>query len=135
MSKGFDILLEDASLGSNNAMGVGGSGMNMKPQKVTFMDLFDHYKQQSGDGGKAPPLQPYPTDSGVLDAIADSYVKLQDAKSGFLTAAKNPIIKDNPPALKATGKIYKKLEKAQKIILSLQSDLDDLVIDNIKEAS
>jgi len=131
MKEEFDTLLEDASLGSNNAMGVGGSGMNLKPQKVTFMDLFDHYKKQKHDedDGKAPGLKPYPTDTTVLEAIADSYIKLQDAKSGMLTAAKNPIIKDNKKALQAAGGVYKKLEKAQKIILSLQADLDDLTID------
>lgn len=131
MKEEFDTLYEDATLGSNNAMGVGGTGMNLKPQKVTFMDLFDHYKKQKSeqDEGKAPTLKPYPTDTTVLEAIADSYVKLQDAKSGMLEAAKNPVIKDNKPALKAAAGVYKKLEKAQKIILSLQSDLDDLTIE------
>jgi hypothetical protein len=131
MKEEFDTLLEDTTLGSNNAMGVGGTGMSLKPQKVTFMDLFDHYKKQKADGeeGKAPTLQPYPADSGVLEAISDSYVKLQDAKSGMLEVAKNPIVKDNKPALKAAANVYKKLQKAQKIILSLQSDLDGLTID------
>lgn len=132
MKEEFDTLLEDTTLGSNNAMGVGSSGMNMKPQKVTFMDLFDHFKKQQADGdeGKAPKIYPYPTDTGIIEAVADAYIKLQDAKSGMLTAAKNPIIRDNKPAIKAAGMVYKKLEKAQKLILSLQSDIEDLTIDD-----
>lgn len=132
MKEEFDTLLEDTTLGSNNAMGVGTSGQNLKPQKVTFMDLFDHWKRQQADGeeGKAPKIHPYPTDTGIIEAVADAYIKLQDAKSGMLTAAKNPIIRDNKPAIKAAGKIYKKLETAQKIILSIQSDIEDLTIDD-----
>ena len=126
----FDLLCEDFTLGSNNAMGVGDTGMNLKPEKkqITFFDLLDQAQKMKDEKNETTPTGPYPIQYNVTEDLADAYARLSDAGSKFRQATQNPVISDNPRALKITVKMYKKIKKAQDIIRSFTDDLNDLTI-------
>ena len=126
----FDLLYEDFTLGSNNSMGVGDTGMNLKPEKkqITFFDLLDQANKMREEESTAPPITPYPIQYNVTEDLADAYTRLADAASKFRQATKNPVVSDNPKALKTTVKMYKKIKKAQAIIKSFTTDLDNLTV-------
>ena len=126
----FDLLCEDFQLGSNNALGVGDSGMALKPEQkqFTFLDLMDQLNKMKDDPGKAGNVTPYPIQYNVNEDLADAYVRVAEAKGKFRQALNNPVVGDNPKAKKTTIKLYKKAEKIQEIIKSIAEDLDDLAV-------
>lgn len=125
----FQLLYEDLTLGSNNAMGVGSSGMNMKPEKqqITFFDLIDQADKMK-ESKPSTSTGPYPIQCNVNDDLADAYVRLADVIQKFYMSIKNPVVRDNKPARKVVVKMIKKARKAQEIIKSFSDDLDKLQI-------
>lgn len=125
----FQILYEDLTLGSNNALGVGDSGMNLKPEKrqITFFDLIDQADKMK-ETKPSTSTGPYPIQVNVNDDLADAYVRLADAVQKFYSSINNPVVRDNKPARKVILKMIKKARKAQNIIKSFTEDLSHLEI-------
>jgi len=124
----FDMFTEDLTTGSNNSLGVGTTGMELKSKKVSFLDLIDHYNKMQIGGGQAPPVVAYPIQDDVTEHIADAYTSLQEVGRRFKLAAQNPVIKDNQKALNTTKKIYTKVKKIQAALKTIGDDFADLIV-------
>jgi len=128
-------LFEDLQVGSNNYLGVGGgpgqSAMQLKPGKVTLMDLVKQAKDWEGEMEKAPNRLPYPLQDGLSDQLGQLYVDCTHIKDKVAEYEKFSIIKDNETAKKVTMKIIKKLATIGSAIQSVVKDIDDLAVPGI----
>jgi hypothetical protein len=125
-----ETLFEDLQAGSNNFMGVGKgpgqSAMQLKPAKITLMDLISQAKDWENQMGKAPNRLPYPLQDGLGDQLGDLYVKSIDIKNKVAESGKFSIIKDNEKAYKAVQRIHKKLSAIGAAIQDVVDDIDNL---------
>lgn len=126
------VLFEDLQIGSNNYMGVGKgpgqSAMQLKPQKVTLLDLIKQAKNWEEEMGKAPNRLPYPLQDGLSEQIGDLYVKTVEIRSKVAESAKYSIIKDNESAYKSVKNVHTKLSKICDAIKDVVADLDGLSV-------
>lgn len=124
------VISEDATMGSSNYLGVGkGAGqsaMQLKPGRVTLMDLVKQAQDWENEMGKAPNRLPYPLQDGVCERIGDLYVDVMDIKNLVAQSAVHSIIKDNKTANEAVKKVHKKLSVIGAAIKDIVSDLDNL---------
>ena len=125
-----DTLFEDLQVGSNNFMGVGKgpgqSSMQLKPQKITLMDLIKQAQDWESEMGKAPNRLPYPLQDGLGEQLGDLYVKSVEIKNKVAESAKFSIIKDNERANEAVQRIHKKLSAVGAAIQDIVEDIDNL---------
>jgi hypothetical protein len=125
-----NILFEDLQMGSNNYLGVGKgpgqSAMQLKPGKVTLLDLVKQAHEWENEMGKAPNRLPYPLQDGLSDQLGQLYVDASTIKSKVAESGKFSIIKDNKTASKAVMKIVKKLSAIEQAIKSIAIDIDEL---------
>lgn len=130
----YDTILENAlgsSYGnSNDALGVGGKGMTVHPQQVSFLDIIAGIERDRRKRRPDLPVIGYPLQNRIPDDLAEVVDKLSGITARFAQAHKNPVLKDNEKASKAVKTILKKLVKTGKILLSLKNDLDDLVVEH-----
>lgn len=123
-------VLEDLQVGSNNFMGVGKgpgqSSMQLKPAKVTIMDLIKQAQDWENEMGRAPNQLPFPLQSGLSDKLGDLYVSVEEIKSEVAQSGKYSIIKDNETASKAVQLVHKKLSTIGAAIQDVVDDLDNL---------
>ena len=124
------VISEDAQTGSNNYMGVGkGAGqsaMQLKPGRVTLMDLVKQATDWENEMAKAPNRLPYPLQDGVMERIGDLYINVMDIKQLVAQSAVHSIIKDNKTANETVKKVHKKLSIIGAAIKDIVSDLDNL---------
>ena len=127
-----ETLFEDLQVGSNNFMGVGKgpgqSSMELKPKKITLMDLIKQAQDWENEMGKAPNRLPYPLQDGLGEQLGDLYVKNEEIKSKVAQSAKFSIIKDNEKAYESVQRIYKKLSTISAAIKDVVDDIDNLGI-------
>lgn len=123
-------LFEDLQTGSNNYLGTGGgagqSAMQLKPGKVTLLDLVKQAQDWENEMGKAPNRLPYPLQDGLSDQLGQLYVDASQVKSKVALSTKFSIIKDNEKAMKSVKKIHKKLSTICEAIKSVASDIDEI---------
>lgn len=126
------ILFEDLQVGSNNFMGMGkGPGqstMQLKPGKITLMDLIKQAKDWDSEMGKAPNRLPFPLQDGLSDQLGELYVKTEEIKNKVAESGKYSIIKDNEKANEAVKRVHKKLAILGSAIKDIVNDLDDLSV-------
>jgi hypothetical protein len=125
-------LFEDLQVGSNNFMGVGKgpgqSSMQLKPNKITLMDLIKQAQDWENEMGKAPNRLPYPLQDGLGEQLGELYVKSVEIKNKVAESGKFSIIKDNEKAYEAVQRIHKKLSAVGAAIQDIVDDIDDLGI-------
>ena len=125
-------LFEDMSLGSNNYLGVGGgagqSAMQLKPGKVTLMDLLKQANEWEQEMGKAPNRLPYPLQDGLSERLAELFVSTSEIKNTVEQSAKHSIIRDNEQAIKSVKAIHDKLTKIEETIKAVVQDIDGLSV-------
>jgi hypothetical protein len=125
-------LFEDMSTGSNNYLGVGGgqgqSAMQLKPGKVTLMDLLKQANEWEQEMGKAPNRLPYPLQDGLSERLGDLFVSTSEIKNTVEQSAKHSIIRDNKQAIKSVKAIHDKLTKIEQIIKAVVQDIDGLSV-------
>ena len=125
-------LFEDMSLGSNNYLGVGGgagqSAMQLKPGKVTLMDLLKQANEWEQEMGKAPNRLPYPLQDGLSERLAELFVSASEIKNTVEQSAKHSIIRDNEQAIKSVKAIHDKLTKIEETIKAVVQDIDGLSV-------
>lgn len=123
-------ILEDLQVGSNNFMGVGKgpgqSSMQLKPAKVTIMDLIKQAQDWENEMGKAPNQLPFPLQNGLSDKLGDVYVQIEEIKNQVAQSGKFSIIKDNEKANKTVQLVYKKLATIGAALQDVVDDLDNL---------
>lgn len=123
-------IFEDMQLGANNYLGVGGgagqSAMQLKPGKVTLLDLLKQAQDWENEMGKAPNRLPYPLQDGLSDQLGNLYVDACGVKDKVAQSAKFSIIKDNTKAFKAVKTIHKKLSIIADAIKEVAGDIDNL---------
>lgn len=125
-------LFEDMQLGANNYLGVGGghgqNAMQLKPGKVTLLDLLKQAQDWENEMGKAPNRLPFPLQDGLSDQLGNLYVDACGIKDKVAQSAKFSIIKDNTSAFKAVKNIHKKLSIIADAIKEVASDIDGLAV-------
>ena len=132
-NKTYDTLHENAlgsNFQSNDALGVGGKGMTVHPQQVSFLDIIAGIERDRRKRRPDLPVIGYPLQNRIPDDLADVVDKLSSVTARFAQAKNNPVLKDNKKASKAVNKILKKLITTGKILISLKVDLDDLVVEH-----
>jgi hypothetical protein len=142
-NKLYRIFAEDASISSNFSMqgggagrsagGVGyppgGGGIEMNPTKVSLLDIVAEYEKEKRKKNPSNPIIGYPLQNKLPEDIGEIFVKISEIASRFKVFCDNPIIKENPKALKTGKKMLKKLAHAGGAIMSLKDDLDDLIVE------
>lgn len=130
--KATDTLFEDLTTGSSNYLGTGGgqgqSAMQLKPGKVTLMDLLKQANAWEIEMGKAPNRLPYPLHDGFSDRIGELFISTSEIKSTVEQSVKHSIIRDNKQAMKSVKTIYAKLTKIEEIIKEVVQDIDGLSV-------
>lgn len=124
------VLFEDLQMGSNNYLGVGkGAGqsaMQLKPGKVTLLDLIQQANDWDAEMQKAPNRLPYPLHDGLSDQLGQLYIDTQQIMDKVAQSTKSSIIKDNDKAFKTVKKIHKKLAILCTGIKSVAEDINDI---------
>ncbi|MBP01548.1 MAG: hypothetical protein CMM25_01890 [Rhodospirillaceae bacterium] len=130
----YDTLVEN-QLGSNynsgtpgDNMGIGGKGMSFKPESMSLLDIVQKYEDDKRQKNPNDPIIAYPLDKIPTD-LGEMVVRLASLVTLFKQAAGNPIIKENPKAVKTIKKILKKLSHSGGVIMSIKDDIDDLVVE------
>lgn len=98
------------------------------PKRVNLMDVLKFQKFLQDNLHKAPKVLPAPLQNGVIDQIADLYVKACSIQSELETVTQNPLVIDNEQASKHLKLMYKKLSKIKLIIKSISNNLEELDI-------
>lgn len=136
-NKAFDkIINETLTLGSNpsfehgGGLNVGGKGMNMGPEQVSFLDIIAGIAKEKRKRNPGDPIIGYPLQNKIPDEIADVIEKLANVTGKFKQATGNPVIRDNEKAMNTCKKITKKLRRSGAILMSIREDLDDLVVEH-----
>ena len=106
--------------------GAGQSAMQLKPGRVTLMDLVKQAQDWENEMGKAPNRLPYPLQDGVCERLGDLYISTMEIKQLVAQSATHSIIKDNKTANEAVSKVHKKLSIIGAAIKDVVSDLDNL---------
>lgn len=134
-NKQVDNIQESLTLGSNpsfengGGLNVGGKGMRMGPEQISFLDIIAGIAKEKRKRQPDSPIIGYPLQNHIPDELADVVEKLSNVTGKFYQAGKNPVIKDNKKAHDAVIRILKKLKKSGGILMSLKKDLDDLVVE------
>jgi hypothetical protein len=137
-NKLYDILQEELQLGSNysmygntkgDALGVGNKGLNFSPERTSLLDVVDSLEKEKSKTKADNPVMAYPLQSKITEDLSEVVVKLSELVTKFSHAGGNPIIKENPKAVKTVKRIVKKLSHAGGVVMSLKEDIDDLVVD------
>lgn len=131
----FNNIQESLTLGSNpsfengGGLNVGGKGMNMGPEQISFLDIIAGIAKEKRRRKPDSPVIGYPLQNKIPDDLADVIEKMVDITGKFRQACENPVIKDNKKAHDACVRIMKKLKKSGGIMMSIKRDLDDLVVE------
>lgn len=134
-NKQYDNIQESLTLGSNpsfengGGLNVGGKGMNMGPEQISFLDIIAGIAKEKRKRQPDSPIIGYPLQNKIPDELADVVEKLSNVAGKFKQAGQNPVIRDNEKANKAVKRILKKLARSGGILMSLKNDLDDLVVE------
>ena len=117
---------ESPSVTSNNYLNVGDSGTNLKPAKVSLVDVFNQHAKMQADAQSSPGILPYPLNSTVIDELGEVVVGVSDVEKKVRGAGSVNFIKDNPKAAKAVKEILEALSDAKKKIGHAAQQLDNL---------
>jgi len=117
---------ESPSVTSNNYMNVGDSGTNLKPAKVSLIDVFNQHAKMKADVQGAPGVLPYPLTGTVIDELGEVYIGLDSVEKKVKMASASNFIKDNPKTLKKVTETLKAIEATKKHLRFIGSTLDDL---------
>lgn len=134
-NKQFNSIQESLTLGSNpsfengGGLNVGGKGMRMGPEQISFLDVIAGIAKEKRKRQPDSPIIGYPLQNSIPDELADVVEKLSNVTGKFAAAGKNPVIRDNKKAHDAVVRILKKLKNSGGILMSLKRDLDDLVVE------
>jgi len=134
-NKQLENIQESLTLGSNasfehgGGMNVGGKGMSMGPEQISFLDIIAGIAKEKRRRKPDDPIIGYPLQNKIPDDLADVVEKLSNVTGKFYQAGRNPVIRDNKKAHDAVVRIIKKLKKSGGILMSLKKDLDDLVVE------
>lgn len=134
-NKQYESIQESLTLGSNpsfengGGLNVGGKGMSMGPEQISFLDIIAGIAKEKRKRQPDSPIIGYPLQNKIPDDLADVVGKLADVTGKFKQAGQNPVIRDNEKARKAVARILKKLKRSGGILMSLKKDLDDLVVE------
>ena len=106
-----NVLFEDLQMGSTNYLGVGKgqgqSAMQLKPGKITLLDLLKQAKDWDEEMHRAPNRLPYPLQDGLSDQLGQLFVDASQVMDKVAQSTKNSIIKDNKQAMKSIKKIHR----------------------------
>lgn len=128
-SLGSNYSMTTHSAENGGGMNVGGKGMQMAPSKMTMLDIIAGIEQDMRKKNPNAPVIGYPLQNTIPEDLGDVVVMLADITGRFKQAGLNPVIKNNPKALAAVKRIFKKLKRSGAIMLSIKHDLDDLVVE------
>lgn len=127
-----NVLFEDLQMGSTNYLGVGKgqgqSAMQLKPGKITLLDLLKQAKDWDEEMHRAPNRLPYPLQDGLSDQLGQLFVDASQVMDKVAQSTKNSIIKDNKQAMKSIKKIHRKMSIICQAIKSVAEDLDGLSV-------
>lgn len=104
------------------------AGMSEGPKRVNLMDVLKFQKYLEDNLHKAPKVLPAPMQNGMLDQVADLYVKACTIQSELQSVTQNPLVVDNDDVMNNLKSMYKKLGKIKLIIKSMSNNLEDLDI-------
>lgn len=134
-NKQVDNIQESLTLGSNpsfengGGLNVGGKGMNMGPEQISFLDIIAGIAKEKRRRQPDSPVIGYPLQNKIPEELADVVEKLATVTGKFRQAGGNPVIKGNKKAHDAVKRITKKLKRSGGILMSIKKDLDDLVVE------
>jgi len=107
-------------------MNVGDAGMNLKPAKVSLIDVFNQHAKMKADAQGAPGILPYPLTGTVVDEIGEIYIGVDSVQKKVKMASTSNFIKENPKTLKKVDQILKAVEVVKKHLRFIASNLDNL---------
>ena len=122
----FNTLVEDTMQSSQNFLGT--DNRELKPRKVSIVDLITQYNKLNQDMEKAPNILPAPLNNGIVDHIGDTVTSLESVRMALAEVVENPLIRDNEDSREVVGNMLDKIELIKKGIVSLADDLDDLAV-------
>ena len=104
------------------------AGTTEGPKRVNLMDVLKFQKYLEDEIHKAPKVLPAPMQHGVLDQIADLYVKACTIQSELKSVVQNPLVIDNKDVMKHLKSMYNKFSKIKLVVKSISKDLEGLDI-------